>query len=137
MREPKYAFHDDDCTKITDAEGNIPQTRWVAHIRKYVQKLKFTFFFSKYLFLIFLNRDTKNGGPVHWIHENYQCPNCNKDSENSCCQNTQGGFCRADSVSIKNDQDVKFLTLHTLFFIPLAFLLFICYPISFQLKGQL
>ena len=38
VREPKYAFHDDDCTKITDAEGNIPQTRWVAHIRKYVQK---------------------------------------------------------------------------------------------------
>jgi len=85
VREPKYAFHDDDCTKITDAEGNKPQTRWVATIRK----------------------DTKNGGPVHWIHENYQCPNCNKDSENSCCQNTQGGFCRADSVSIEDDQNVN------------------------------
>ena len=23
-------------------------------------------------------RDTKNGGPVHWIHESYVCPNCAK-----------------------------------------------------------
>jgi len=85
VREPKYAFHDDDCTKITDAEGNVPQTRWVAHVRK----------------------DTKNGGPVQWIRENYQCPNCNKDSENSCCQNTKGGFCKADGVAIEDDPDVN------------------------------
>ena len=93
--------------------------------QKVSSKIKVYFIFSKYLFLIFLNRDTKNGGPVHWIHENYQCPNCNKDSENSCCQNTQGGFCRADSVSIENDPDVKSLTLLTLFLILLAFLLYI------------
>jgi len=91
VREPKYAFHDDDCTKITDAKGNIPQTRWAAHVRK----------------------DTKNGGPVHWIHENYQCPNCNKDLENSCCQNAEAGqFCKADGVSIDDDPDVNWDWTH-------------------------
>ena len=58
-------------------------------------------------------RDTKNGGPVHWIHENYQCPNCNKDLENSCCKNTQGGFCKADSVSIEDDNDVNIINFVT------------------------
>ena len=48
VREPKYAFHDDDCTLITDAEGNIPQTRWVAHVRKYVN-LEYTYFISTLL----------------------------------------------------------------------------------------
>ena len=34
VREPKFNFWDDDCNKITDAEGNIPKTRWSAFVSK-------------------------------------------------------------------------------------------------------
>ena len=58
---------------------------------------------------IFCVRDTHNGGPVHWIMENYQCPNCFKDpyKQSDCCKTTNGGFCKADSVSITDDPDVS------------------------------
>ena len=49
-------------------------------------------------------RDTKNGGPIHWIHENYMCPG---DLTDSCYQDTDGGFCKADSVSIEDDPEVN------------------------------
>ena len=53
-------------------------------------------------------RDTVGGGPVHWIKENYQCPNCFKDKENSCCKNKeQGNFCKADSVDMAQDNNVE------------------------------
>ena len=43
-------------------------------------------------------RDTKNNGPVHWISENYVCPNCVKEPEHRCCQGVpQGLFCLPDS----------------------------------------
>merc|ERR1711892_365914 len=45
----EWYFNDDACTKVGDAFGNKPQTRWVPHVRQF----------------------TENGGPVHWIHENY------------------------------------------------------------------
>ena len=54
----EWYFNDDACTKVGDAFGRIPQTRWVPHVREF----------------------TKNGGPVHWIHENYACPNCMWDT---------------------------------------------------------
>merc|ERR1719189_2095602 len=54
-----------------------------------------------------VRKDTKNGGPVHWIHENYQCPNCQDPSSNTCCQNTNGGYCKADSVSMADDPDIN------------------------------
>ena len=73
----KFAF--------TDAEGNTPKTRWMVHLRK----------------------DTPNGGPVHWLHENYVCPNCVATPNDSCCQNVQpGNFCNADSPDISTDSDV-------------------------------
>ena len=34
VRKPRYFTNDDACTKVTDAEYNIPPTRWVAHVRK-------------------------------------------------------------------------------------------------------
>ena len=82
-------MHDEDCTKITDAEGNVPKTRWITRVR----------------------RETHNGGPAHWIHENYQCPNCAQEvemAENSCCQNVpKGQFCHSDSPTIETDPDVS------------------------------
>ena len=33
--------------------------------------------------------------------------------ENSCCKNTQGGFCKADSVSIEDDNDVNMIGFDT------------------------
>ena len=87
VREDKVAFIDNACTLVTDAEGNIPKTRWVAHTRL----------------------DTKNGGPVHWIHENYNCPNCAAGSDDKCCQNVpENQFCLADSTDIEDDPDVRY-----------------------------
>ena len=62
-----------------------------------------------------IHRETKNGGPVHWIHENYRCPNCkDRDKDDPCCQNVPEGFeCHPDSVDIEDDDDVsKTLTIH-------------------------
>ena len=56
----------------------------------------------------FVFRDTYNGGPVHWIHENYRCPNCYTTPENHCCKNVPDGqFCKADSVDLKDDLHVS------------------------------
>ena len=55
----------------------------------------------------FYSRDTKNGGPVHWIHNNYACPNCVKNPDNKCCQDVpEGHFCKPDSYNIEQDNDV-------------------------------
>ena len=57
-------------------------------------------------------RDTLNGGPVHWIHENYRCPNCYEKPNHHCCQNVPAGqFCKADSVDIKDDPDVSIFSI--------------------------
>ena len=52
--DTRWYFNDKQCTKVTDAHGNKPPRRWLAQYR----------------------RDTKNGGPVQWMSENYVCPNC-------------------------------------------------------------
>ena len=53
-------------------------------------------------------RDTFNGGPVHWIHENYVCPNCVKSPDNGCCKNVpEGQFCKADTINIEEDPNVS------------------------------
>ena len=44
--------------------------------------------------------DTPNGGPVHWIHFNYVCPNCVQNPGKNCCgidnPNPEVNFCRPD-----------------------------------------
>ena len=69
--EKRWFFDDDACTKVGDAYNNMPQRRWVAHYRG----------------------DTTNNGPVHWISENYVCPNCarDKNADHKCCQNVPSG----------------------------------------------
>ena len=45
---------------------------------------------------------------MHWIHENYRCPNCFTTPDNQCCKNVPAGqFCKADSVDFKDDQNVS------------------------------
>ena len=83
----------------------LPLDGWPKSLSKYNNA-----FFPPSVFfttLFYTDRDTKNGGPVHWIHENYQCPNCKNPSSNTCCQNTNGGYCKADSVSMADDPDVN------------------------------
>ena len=59
--------------------------------------------------LKFLFRDTYIGGPVHWVHENYRCPNCHFWPEDPCCQNVPDGqFCKSDSLDFKDDPNVIF-----------------------------
>ena len=53
-------------------------------------------------------RDTFNGGPVHWIHENYVCPNCVKSPNDGCCKNVpEGQFCKSDTMTIEEDPNVN------------------------------
>ena len=50
-------------------------------------------------FICYIISDTPNGGPVHWIHFNYVCPNCVKEPEHGCCLNNPNpevNFCRPD-----------------------------------------
>ena len=69
--DTRWFFDDDACTKVGDAYHNKPQRRWVAHYRG----------------------DTTNNGPVHWISENYVCPNCARtdNAGHKCCQNVPSG----------------------------------------------
>ena len=79
--DTRWFFDDDACTKVGDAYNNKPQRRWTTHYRG----------------------DTANNGPVHWISENYVCPNCarSKNADHKCCQNVPSGlFCTPDSVNI-------------------------------------
>ena len=51
---------------------------------------------------IVLHRDTKNGGPVQWIHENYACPNCVRSPDDRCCNNINDpsvNFCTPDATN--------------------------------------
>ena len=73
--ETRWFFNDNQCTKVGDAYNNKPVRRWTTHFRG----------------------DTANMGPVHWISENYVCPNCVQDTDHRCCQNVpQGLFCTPD-----------------------------------------
>ena len=54
--------------------------------------------------------DTKNGGPVFWMSENYVCPNCVKEPGDSCCQSPpEGAFCTPDTRNMtqKTPQQLK------------------------------
>ena len=74
--DTRWYFNDYECTKVGDAYNNRPVRRWATHYR----------------------RDTKNNGPVHWISENYVCPNCVKEPDHRCCQGVPHGlFCLPDS----------------------------------------
>ena len=51
---------------------------------------------------------TENDGPFFWIHLNYACPNCVWEPGNNCCKNVpEGQFCKADSVDIADDPNVR------------------------------
>ena len=60
-------------------------------------------------------RDTKNGGPVHWIHENYVCKNnCLSPTSGLCCYKPEEhrrysiedtNFCKPDSPQGDNVLD--------------------------------
>ena len=56
--EDRWSWDDPDCTKLgtkKDKENNTPpKTRWLTSVRE----------------------QTKNGGPVFWVHESYRGPNC-------------------------------------------------------------
>ena len=57
---------------------------------------------------LLINSDTPNGGPVHWIHENYACPNCAANPSDPCCQSVPSGqFCKADSFNSTSDPDIN------------------------------
>ena len=67
------AQDNDSCDKIGDADGNMPDIKWVPT----------------------MNGFTKSGGPMHWIRFHFSCPNCyNKWSSNQflskdwddCCE---------------------------------------------------
>ena len=54
--------------------------------------------------------DTKNGGPVFWMSENYVCPNCVKEPGDRCCQSPpEGAFCTPDTRNMtqKTPQQLK------------------------------
>ena len=81
----RWFFNDNACTKVGDAYNNKPARRWTTHYRG----------------------DTYNNGPVHWISENYVCPNCYAppgtiDGPDSvCCEDVpEGLFCTPDSVNM-------------------------------------
>jgi len=79
--EKRWFYDDDACTPVGDAYNNKPVRRWTAHYRG----------------------DTTNNGPVHWISENYVCPNCarNINADHSCCQNIpEGNFCVPDALNM-------------------------------------
>ena len=74
--ETRWFYNDNECTKVGDAYNNKPVRRWTTHYRG----------------------DTANMGPVHWISENYVCPNCVKEPDHRCCQGVpQALFCLPDS----------------------------------------
>ena len=73
------------------------------------ERVRFKVFTTVKRFFKSIFRDTHNGGPVHWIHENYRCPNCHFWPEDPCCQNVPDGqSCKADSLDFKDDPDVRF-----------------------------
>ena len=96
VREDRYAFTDmtGKCYRSGLQDNVKPKTRWLARVRW----------------------ETKNGGPVHWIHENYRCPNCVTDKremdlyKDTCCKNIAPGYqCSLDSKEggMENDPDVN------------------------------
>ena len=83
-----------DCTPITDAEGREGEAWWIATARK----------------------DTKNGGPVFWIHETYRCIDSKTCEEFShlpeeerpeqCKNLPEGHLCQADSDLMEDDPNI-------------------------------
>ena len=92
-RRNKVAYDFNDCNPLTDAEGREGKAWWYTNIR----------------------RDTKNGGPVFWIHETYRCKEpCGKYASLAeadkphCCRNVpEGRFCRPDSDKMEDDPNVS------------------------------
>ena len=83
------------CDKIGDAEGNMPDIKWVPT----------------------MNGFTKSGGPMHWIRFHYSCPNCfNKWSSNQflskawddCCEGKpEDKMCIPDGKTRNEVDDIE------------------------------
>ena len=83
------------CDKIGDAEGNMPDIKWVPT----------------------MNGFTKSGGPMHWIRFHYSCPNCfNKWSSNrflskawdDCCEGKpEDKMCIPDGKTRNERDDIE------------------------------
>ena len=80
----------DTCQRIGDADGNLPDTKWVPT----------------------MNGFTKSGGPMHWIKVHFSCPNCNykmtghmAGTFDKCCPGKpEDKMCKPDNAT-RNDVD--------------------------------
>jgi hypothetical protein len=79
--QTRWFFDDMNCTRLGDAYGNKPSTRWKANARKF----------------------TKNGGPIFWMKDSLVCPDMYNtyfplSSFDQACVNEAGPgmTCRAD-----------------------------------------
>jgi hypothetical protein len=95
-KRDQYHFSGSNCEKVGDPWNRKAKSRWVPHVRQF----------------------TKNGGPVHWIHMSYSCPNCESTNENEfnnfvddassgrhcCTDKPENTYCRPDNGRTKNDR---------------------------------
>jgi hypothetical protein len=79
--QKRWFFDDIHCTRLGDAYGNKPSTRWKANARKF----------------------TKNGGPIFWMKSSLVCPDMYNtvwplsSSEQACVDEAGPGMtCKAD-----------------------------------------
>ena len=89
------AYDNNSCDKIGDANGNMPDIKWVPT----------------------MNGFTKSGGPMHWIRFHYSCPNClNKwesnnflsDAWDQCCVGKpEDKMCIPDGKPRNDVEDLK------------------------------
>jgi len=78
----------DTCTRVGDAYGNLPDTKWVPT----------------------MNGFTKSGGPMHWIRMHYACQYCGEGATIGlgCCAGTPEGLtCRPDNATRNDVDDIK------------------------------
>merc|ERR1712117_910192 len=78
----------DTCTRVGDAYGNLPDTKWVPT----------------------MNGFTKSGGPMHWIRMHYACQYCGEGATIGlgCCAGTpEGLMCRPDNATRNDVDDIK------------------------------
>ena len=89
------AQDNDSCDRIGDADGNIPDIKWVPT----------------------MNGFTKSGGPMHWIRFHFSCPNClnkwenngfvSKQWEECCVGKPEDKMCIPDGKPHPNERNDK------------------------------
>ena len=91
-----YESQDQDtCLPIGDANGKIPDTKWVPTMIGF----------------------TKSGGPMHWIKMNFACPQCTyraaktktlqKQFDKCCVGKPEGLMCKPDNATRNDEDDIK------------------------------